>query len=165
MKSYWSLAFGFIRNVLKVPEPGRRVEAIVPNRWSRDEVGPPVACAFIRHAYRAHDRHFSLVDTQGKQYVTSLVFRETLHNFRSAVLRYGMNIKVFRVRRRYTEMKMHVALETLEAFPELITIKPDSYDFELAPDFQRAISETDRKVAQWKARPLLAHRQGAVVLP
>ena len=76
-----------------------------------------------------------------------------------------MSIKVFRVRRRYTEMKMHVALETLEAFPELITINPDSYDFELAPNFQRAISESDRKVAQWKAHPSMAPRQGAVVLP
>jgi len=71
-------AFTFTRTVLGCPGPKNRQEAIVLNRWARNELGPEDARALIRHAFGRFYRDFSMVDTHDKPLVTEYTWLDTL---------------------------------------------------------------------------------------
>ena len=68
-------------------------------------------------------------------------FRRTMENFRDAVWAYGESIKLFKTHRRYTPLKQHVPQETLEQFPDLITIDPSTYSHLLTDKFKQACTD------------------------
>ena len=133
----------FIRNVLKAPDPKRRTEATILNRWTRDGIGPIDACAFLRHVYGCFYRDFTLVDTAGRQFTPIYTFERLLHNFRSAVLRYGEGIRRFHTRRRGTSLKQDISKADRERFPGLIQIDEASYTYSLAHGFRNAIKQAE----------------------
>ena len=100
LKPFWDAVFKFCTNVLHTPAPVDRERAIIFNLWNPTTLGPPAACAFVRHAYGNMYHDFSLVDTQGKKFNWVFTFAKTLRRFRSAVNRYGEGIRRFHISRR-----------------------------------------------------------------
>ena len=148
----------FASNVLHAPPPSDRERAIIFNQWTATTLGPPAACAFIRHAYGNMYHDFSLVDTQGKDFNWIFTFAKTLRRFRSAVNRYGESIRRFHISRRYsalTELTWDpgparprvdkVSEETRTRFATLLTISSHDHSFTLTQAFTDAIDAAERK--------------------
>ena len=78
-------------------------------------------------------------------------FRRTMENFRDAVWAYGESIKLFKTHRKYASLKKHVPKETLEQFPDLISIDPITYSHSLTHKFKQACTDaTDAATAYAK---------------
>ena len=170
LKTFWDEVFKFCRRVLHAPSPVERERAIIFNQWSANALGPPMACAFIRHAYGNMYHDFSLVDTQGRPFNWVFTFAKTLRRFRSAVNEYGEEIRRFHISRRYsalTEPDFHgprpgrqrvdkVSEETRTQFVALLTISRDDHSFSLTQAFTDAIDTAERRETAERNRPTAA---------
>ena len=143
MKPFWDAIFGFMRAVMHARAPPIREKAIIFNEWKSGEIGPPDACALIRHAYGQMYRDFTLVDTLGRPFNWKVTFARTLRRFRSAVHRYAVSIRHFRAHRRFTSQPQHVSEETLKKFETLVTFDTPAYTFRLTQAFVSAIDAAE----------------------
>ena len=125
--------------------------------WDKDEIGSESACAFVRHAYSAFYRDFTLVDTDNRKFIAAETFRRAMYSFRNAVLRYGESIRRFKIKRRFTHSKKKklVPKAALTRFEKLINFDESSYRHALTPEFQAAIKRAEAAVDAYHA----SHRQ------
>ena len=147
-KPFWDKVFKFITEVLGTPPPSQRPGAIILNRWTKDELGPTEACAFIRHAFQSFYTDFTRVEKEGLRFFPALAFERAILSFRSAVLRYGQSLKKFQVSRKFTSLK-EAPPEARERFNTLIRIKLDplsrDYTITLSEKFDEAIKAAEAK--------------------
>ena len=169
-KTVNGVASGNKFSAIHAPSPVGRERAIIFNQWTATALGPPMACAFIRHAYGNMYHDFSLVDTQGRPFNWIFTFAKTLRRFRSAVNRYGEEIRRFHISRRYsalTEPDFHgpgsgrqrvdkVSEETRTQFAALLTISRDDHSFSLTQAFTNAIDTAERRETAARIRPAAA---------
>ena len=123
--------------------PPIREKAIISNEWKSGEIGPPDACAIIRHAYGQMYRDFTLVDTLGRPFNWKVTFARTLRRFRSAVHRYAVSIRHFRAHRRFTSQPQYVSEETLKKFESLVIFDTPAYTFRLTQAFVSAVDAAE----------------------
>ena len=133
----------FLTQVIGESPDQKDIHAIVFNmsNVAQAKMMSTEACAFTRHAFDTFWRDFALVDTNDKAFIPEYTFHRTMKNFHNAVLAYGQSIKQFKTQRRYTNLKKHVPEKTLEQFPTLITIDPNTYNFELTDALKTAYSD------------------------
>ena len=160
MYRFWDAVFKFCSNVLHAPTSGDREHAIIFNQWSATALGPPAACAFVRHAYGNMYHDFSLVDTQKRTFNWVFTFAKTLRRFRSALNRHGEGIRRFHISRRYSALTEQtwdpgparprvdkVSEETRTRFAALLTISSHDHSFSLTQAFTSAIDAVERREA------------------
>ena len=147
---FWKLVMNFLETVLGQPRVNRIDIAVIFNvcHVPNGTLYSIEARAFVRHAFGCFYKDFSKVDTLGHAFTPVYTFRRTMENFRNAVWAYGESIKLFKTHRRYTPLKQHVPKETLEQFPDLITIDPNTYSHSLTDKFKQACTDaTDAATA------------------
>ena len=147
---FWRLVMNFLVTVLGQPLVTRIDIAVIFNvcHVPNGTLYSIEARAFVRHAFGCFYKDFSKVDTLGHAFTPVYTFRRTMENFRDAVWAYGESIKLFKTHRRYTPLKQHVPKETLEQFPDLIKIDPNTYSHSLTDKFKQACTDaTDAATA------------------
>ena len=139
-KPFWNKVFHFIRTVLHCPDPALRDQAIILNRWKRDDVGPPEACACIRHAVGAFYRDFTLIDTLNKPFNPSKTFHRAVSSFHKAVVRYGVTIHKHYLANVNSPRKAGVSKAVAKQFPSLIAFD-DRFAHSLSPALTDAVNK------------------------
>ena len=76
----------FTEDVLHTPRTPNPERAIILGLWTRQDLGPEIARAFLRHAFGCFYDDFSNVDLNDKVFLWQVTFHTALLSFRSAAL-------------------------------------------------------------------------------
>jgi len=138
MREFWSNIFDFLGKA-GVPPPESRAEAIVFNLWTDDKLGPVLARAIVRHAYRQMYTRFAKVDTCGCEFCCIEATIATLESVRRALVRRAVRVKSLHAARLHTGKPDRIPKEAAEKFASLINMSPCG-DYGLTPVIPRLLA-------------------------
>ena len=122
--------------------------AIVFNVDQRGKLLSEISRAFLRHAVRWWYAAMTAVKEQGSVFIWQHAFLQALKGFRSAAIRWALDIRKHFTKREHTHLMGEVAESTRERFNQVVAVGPSGL-YDVTHALTQAIEQAD---AAYKAR-------------